>query len=415
MRRPHPGPDLVHPEPFGAGIRGPPGGFPPFDMLPPPEILEQKLSAQDEEMGRLLTENQRLAATHGNLRLHLAAAQQELQMLQGQVGGMKSEREQQIKGVMDNIAKMEAELEAAESVKLELQQAHVEAQSLVAARQELVGQVQQVTQDLQKTHADLRQMPSLLSELDHLRQEYQHCRASYEYEKKLYGDHLDSLQEMEKNYMDMAREVDKLRAELNNTANADTRSATAYGSGVGYSSTDGVLQGRGPLPTIAAAAGGASGPMASGGAHVGSQLGVVSARAGYDAPRGPSYEAQRGSSYGPAYDVQGRPYDPHRGAAGYDPQRGLPTYDMQRLPPAYDAQRTSGYGYDAQRTAGYGYDAQRTTGGYGYDAQMRGAGSAVHPSANTAPHGSTTPPTRVGSGYEAPPPLPPQGGNQGRR
>lgn len=48
-------------------------------------------------------------------------------------------------------------------------------------------------------------------------------RATYDYEKKLYNDHLESLQLMEKNYFNMAREVEKLRGELMNPAYADRR------------------------------------------------------------------------------------------------------------------------------------------------------------------------------------------------
>lgn len=49
------------------------------------------------------------------------------------------------------------------------------------------------------------------------------CRATYDYEKKLYNDHLESLQVMDKNYITMARELEKLRAELSNSANIDRR------------------------------------------------------------------------------------------------------------------------------------------------------------------------------------------------
>ena len=52
------------------------------------------------------------------------------------------------------------------------------------------------------------------------------CRATFDYEKKLYNDHLESLQVMEKNYVSMSREVEKLRAELTNTANVDRRTST---------------------------------------------------------------------------------------------------------------------------------------------------------------------------------------------
>ncbi|TYG36406.1 hypothetical protein ES288_D13G063200v1 [Gossypium darwinii] len=100
-------------------------------MLPPPEIMEQKLAAQHVEMQRLGTENQRTAATNETLRQELAAAQHELQILHAQIGAVTSEREQQMTSLADKRAKMEAELQAAEPVKVELQQAHSDAQNSV--------------------------------------------------------------------------------------------------------------------------------------------------------------------------------------------------------------------------------------------------------------------------------------------
>ncbi|KAB2016454.1 hypothetical protein ERO13_D08G092300v2 [Gossypium hirsutum] len=84
---------MVHSDPFGLGIPPRPGLFAHFDMLPPPEIMEQKLVAQHVEMQRLGTENQRIAATHGTLRQELAAAQHELQILHAQIGAVTSKRE----------------------------------------------------------------------------------------------------------------------------------------------------------------------------------------------------------------------------------------------------------------------------------------------------------------------------------
>ncbi|KAG4127445.1 hypothetical protein ERO13_D10G215733v2 [Gossypium hirsutum] len=84
--------------------------------------MEQKLATQHVEMQRLGTENQRTAATNGTLRQELAAAQHELQILHAQIGAVTSEREQQMTSLTDKIAKMEAELQAAEPVKVELQQ-----------------------------------------------------------------------------------------------------------------------------------------------------------------------------------------------------------------------------------------------------------------------------------------------------
>lgn len=178
LRQPLPGPNMLHPDPFGPGIRPPPASF-PFDMLPHPEIMEQKLAAQDVEMHRLLRENQRLAATHPVLRQELAAAQQELQRMHSHIGAKKDEQDQHTRGLLDKIAKMEADLKAAEAVTAELQQAHKEAHSLVVARDELISKVQQLTQDLRRNHADAKHVPALMSELQSLKQEYQHCRCRF--------------------------------------------------------------------------------------------------------------------------------------------------------------------------------------------------------------------------------------------
>lgn len=421
MRRPLPGPGMVHPEPFGAGIRPPPGVFPPIDMLPPPEILEQKIAAQHVEMERLATENRRLATTHGTLRQQLAAAQQELQILESQIGAVKSEREQQMRGLVERISKMEAELRAADRLKMDLQQARAEAQSLAEARQELMAKVQQLTSELQRAHVDVRQIPALLSELNHLKQEFHQCRATYDHERKVYHDHLESLQVMDKEYRTMAEEVAKLRAELSNTANIDKRAAyghTGYGendaSGYnpsGQSSYEdgyGAQQAHAAFPASGAAA---TAPVAAGGAvassggtptYAATQSAPTAARPGYDAARVPGYEAQRGPAYDasriPTYDAQaGQAYNPQR-VPGYDAYRA--GYDMQR-PPPYDPQRATGY------------EMPRGT---NYDAHSRGV--AQPPPGQAAPnsmqYGAAVPQPAAGrapAGHE----VPARGGNTARR
>lgn len=54
------------------------------------------------------------------------------------------------------------------------------------------------------------------------------CRTTYEHEKKVYRDHIESLQAMDKEYKSMADEVAKLRTELNNTSNVDKRSGKLF-------------------------------------------------------------------------------------------------------------------------------------------------------------------------------------------
>ncbi|KAL3526670.1 hypothetical protein ACH5RR_011326 [Cinchona calisaya] len=442
IRHPLPGPGMVHPDPFGPMIRPPPGGFSPFDMIPPPGIMEQKLAPQHVEKQKLAAENQMLAATHGTLREELAAAQHELQMLHAHIGDMKSEKELQTRVFKDKIARMEAELQAADSIKMELQQARAEAQILVAGRQELISKVQQLNQDLQRAYSDVKQIPFLLSQLDGLRLEYQRCRATYDYEKKLCSDHLESLQVMEKNYQTMAREVEKLQAELTNSSQFDRRTGAFYGGNTGYSESNasgnypvgqnayGVSQARGPLSgggsgaaaDAGAAAGGGGGGEGSGaatpvGIHSGTGIAPVTARAAYDAARVPGFDSHRGPA--------GAIYDVHKGIGGprYDAQRGdpAPGYETHRLP-GYDAGRTplDGHGasplYDSHR--GSSYDVQRGVHNppknvkSGASSRATGSQGQVAPMSTASYYGSATPPARgAGMGYE----VPPRGGNAVRR
>lgn len=60
-RRPLPGTGLLQPDPFGPGIHLLPGAF-PFDLLPPPEIMEQKLAAHDVEMQRQCNREQKFCS-----------------------------------------------------------------------------------------------------------------------------------------------------------------------------------------------------------------------------------------------------------------------------------------------------------------------------------------------------------------
>uniref|UniRef100_A0A1J3GFC8 Protein FLX-like 2 n=1 Tax=Noccaea caerulescens TaxID=107243 RepID=A0A1J3GFC8_NOCCA len=331
MRRPLPGSGIAHhPEAaFGSGM--PPSAYPSFSMLPPPEVMEQKLASQHGEMQRLAIENQRLAATHGSLRQELAAAQHELQMLHAQIGSMKSGREQRMSGLADKVAKMETELRKSDAVKLGMQEARGEARNLVVAREELMSKVHQLTLELQKSRSDVQQVPALLSELDNLRQEYQQCRATYDYEKKFYNDHIESLQAMEKNYMTMAREVQKLQAQLMNSANPDRRAGGPYGGNINaendasmHQSGHGIYhdafapQGYMPPP----AAGTATGPNSVVATAQYSYPGGT--QPGYFPPPRPGYYFPRGPPPPGSYDPTWLASGPHSGPFPPGPSNNAP-------------------------------------------------------------------------------------------
>ncbi|CAL5376458.1 unnamed protein product [Camellia sinensis] len=207
-----------------------PAGHHPMESLPPAEHLENKMAVQVAEMERLAGENHRLAATQVAMRQDLAVAQQEIQRVRAHIRSIQTEADIQIRVLLDKIAKMEVDIRDGESVKKDLHLAHMEAQSLVTARQDLTVQIQQATKELDKAHADLKKLPEMHGELDSLRQEHQRLRqcTTFEYEKGLNMEKVEQMQAMEKNMMGMAREVEKLRAEVLN-AEKRARAPNPYG------------------------------------------------------------------------------------------------------------------------------------------------------------------------------------------
>ncbi|XWS70886.1 hypothetical protein CRYUN_Cryun03dG0087800 [Craigia yunnanensis] len=185
-----------------------------LEPLPPPELLENKIASQAAEIERLAGDNDRLAGSQVALREDLVAARHEALKLKEHIRSIQTESDIQIRVLQEKIAKMEADIQVGESVKKEFQQAHIEAQNLVKVRQELMAQLQQASQELVKTRADVKSLPELHAELEGLRKEHQRLRVTFQYEKGSNIDQLEQMQAMEKNLIGMAKEVEKICAEV---------------------------------------------------------------------------------------------------------------------------------------------------------------------------------------------------------
>ncbi|XP_028773631.1 protein FLX-like 4 [Neltuma alba] len=237
-------------------------GHPSLEALPR-QMLGDEIASQEEEIKRLVGDNRRLASTHVALREELVAAQQEVHKLRAHIRSIQTESDIQIRVLLDKIAKMERDVRASENVKKELKLAHLEAQSLVATRQELKSQIERATQELKKVRGDVKSLPDLQDELDSLVQEHHRLRcnelgccsldclnmerpecihdvlssnwnlvghsATFEYEKNKNVELVEQLKATEKNLIGMAREVEFLRAEIQNVEKR-THAPNPYGA-----------------------------------------------------------------------------------------------------------------------------------------------------------------------------------------
>ncbi|KAL2939866.1 Protein FLX-like 2 [Bienertia sinuspersici] len=179
-----------HPTAPGMMRHGPPPGIgAPAGRHLPPEV---------EEIDHLIMENRRLAESIAAMRQNRAMADEEARRLRAHIRSIETESDIQIRVLLDKISKMELGLKAGESVKKDLEQAHKEAQSLVAARQELTSKIQEASHELEKYHDDIKRIPDMLSELDIMKLEHQRLRSAFEHEKSMNLDLVEHMQKMEK-------------------------------------------------------------------------------------------------------------------------------------------------------------------------------------------------------------------------
>lgn len=92
------------------------------------------------------------------------------------MAGIQTEKDAQIRSLLEKAGKLEVDLRATENLKQELHQARTDCQKLHAHSQELAQQVRNTNQELQRARSEVQQVPVLRAEMDTLRQELQRAR-----------------------------------------------------------------------------------------------------------------------------------------------------------------------------------------------------------------------------------------------
>lgn len=197
-------------------VRGP---LPP-QRPPHPALLEEELEIQHAEIRRLLNDNHRLAEDRMALQRELSGARDEIHRMNLAIADIRTEKEMHSRELIEKCMKLEADLRATEHLKQDGLQLRTDIQKLSNMKQELSNQNQTLKQDVSKLQSENQKIPTLRAEVDGLRQELMHARTAIDYEKKANIELMEQRQAMEKNMVSMAREVEKLRAEL---ANVDSR------------------------------------------------------------------------------------------------------------------------------------------------------------------------------------------------
>ncbi|CAH8293844.1 unnamed protein product [Eruca vesicaria subsp. sativa] len=202
---------------------------------PHPSIIEDRIAAQSQDVQGLLADNQKLAATHVALKQELEVAQHELQRMMHYIDSLRAEEDIMMREMYDKSMRCEVELRQVDAMRSEVQKVRGDIKELSGSRQELTSQVHLMSQDLGRLTAELQQIPTLTAEIENTKQELQRARAAIDYEKKGYAENYEHGKVMEQKLVGMARELEKLRAEIANSENrAHATGPVANPGGVGY-------------------------------------------------------------------------------------------------------------------------------------------------------------------------------------
>ncbi|KAL6979053.1 hypothetical protein U1Q18_020719 [Sarracenia purpurea var. burkii] len=215
---------------------------PPSATRPHPALIEERIAAHHRQIQSLLIDNQRLAATHMALKQEVALAHEELRHLSAAAANVKADTDARVREVHERSLKMEDEVRSIDAFSAELGQVRGDIQKLTVARQELTAKLKAVDDDLVRARSELQQFPAIKADIETMHQEIQRGRAAIEYEKKAHASNLEQGQAMEKNMISMAREIEKLRAEL---ANAEKRARAAAAAAAAATPSPGYTAGYG--------------------------------------------------------------------------------------------------------------------------------------------------------------------------
>lgn len=200
-------PGMVLHEELSAGRRR-------IDPLPPPELRDSRFAARAAELEHLAGDHHRLAATYVALKQDLSAAHAEVAKLKEHIRSTRTESDIQVRLLLDKIAKMEVDPRTVESLRKDVDEAHLEARNLVSANMELTGKIHHVMLELEKAREDVKKLPEMYAELDSLKKEHQELRETFQHEKGLNIEKVEQMKQMEKELIGMVNEVERLRAEV---------------------------------------------------------------------------------------------------------------------------------------------------------------------------------------------------------
>lgn len=171
------------------------------------------------------------------LKQELALSNQELRHLSTALSTIKVESDAQVREVYEKAAKMESEVRVVREFNGEVERVREDVRRMEEDRKELVGKLEEIDKEVRVARKEVGIVEEAREGIEVMRREISKGRAAVDYEKKMHADNIELGQIMEENMVSMAREIEKLHAELANAekmARAAAAAAAAASPGPAY-------------------------------------------------------------------------------------------------------------------------------------------------------------------------------------
>ncbi|KAJ4821706.1 protein FLC EXPRESSOR [Rhynchospora pubera] len=192
--------------------------------------LHDRLAALDRHIQSLLLDNQRLAAVHVALRQELLQSHHHLRLSALSASRSRDAKEADLRDALDRSRHAEAAARQVDAVRAQIARLRDDVRTLSLSRDEMVQALVAMRGNLGRMRAENTQLETVAKEIDAMQRELHKGRAAIEFEKKAHAENEEQRKQMETTMASMAREIEKLRADL---ANADKR-AQAAAANPGY-------------------------------------------------------------------------------------------------------------------------------------------------------------------------------------
>ncbi|WVZ74860.1 hypothetical protein U9M48_022983 [Paspalum notatum var. saurae] len=188
------------------------GGVPEPIHLPP---FQGELSVRCEEIRRIAADNTLVLEDILALNQELAVIEDKIHMLTNQtIPRHRADNEREYRDIIQGGMKLEEEMHALEPIKEEVLHLSSEKMELEGLCKELSVKVQSLYSELEQTQFEKRQIPGMRAELQGLQEEIFRARVAYEAEKRAKVVLLEQRQAIERDFINMKIEAQRLQAEL---------------------------------------------------------------------------------------------------------------------------------------------------------------------------------------------------------